>query len=107
MLHVIINLLTLKALSTPVEIYAGLGFVWLLMLTAGLASVVSRNSSGWLKVLWFILLIGLPVAGMMLYCLYCLWAADYDFLKVFGLGGRRRPDKGLPKRSVRRVKSQP
>ncbi len=106
MLQVLTNLLTLKALSTPVEVYAGLALVWLLMLAAGLASVAGRSWPLMLKLFWFAVLIFLPVAGMALYCLCCLCLADYSFLRVLGLG-RSHTRRLIAKRPERRVKGVP
>jgi Kef-type K+ transport system membrane component KefB len=106
MLQVIINLLTLKALSSPLEVYAGLGLVWLLMLAAGMASVMSRPWRLWKRMFWCVILVVLPVIGMTLYCLLSLTLADYSFLKVLGLN-RKQAVRLAKKPSDRRVKSQP
>ena len=86
MSQVIINLLTLKALSTCAEVYVGLAFVWLLMLGAGLGSVISRHWPLWLTLLWSLVLICLPVVGLLLYCGLSLLIADYSAFKMLGLG---------------------
>lgn len=106
MLQVIINLLTLKALSTSAEVYAGLAAVWLLMLAAGIASVISRTWSPALKFFWCLILLVLPVAGMTVYCLWCLFIADYSFLKVLGLSRTHR-EQVAPKPAARRASSPP
>ena len=106
MLQVIINLLTLKALSSPLEVYAGLAAVWLLMLFAGMASVYSRPWRLWKRMLWCVILTLLPVIGMALYCLLSLSHVDYSFLKVLGLN-RKQAGRLATKPSDRRVKSQP
>ena len=106
MLQVIINLLTLRALSTSAEVYLGLAAVWLLMLGAGIASVFSRAWPSWSKLVWCAVLVGMPVVGMALYCLWSLAIADYSFLKVLGFS-RKHTDQLAPKSPVRRAKSNP
>jgi hypothetical protein len=85
MLQVLINLLTLNALNTPPEVYAGLVAAWLLLVVAGIASVISQPFSRIGKIAWIILVLALPVMGMVIYCVRCLLGADYAFLKMFGL----------------------
>lgn len=85
MVQVLINFLSLNALNTPPEVYAALGVIWLILLVAGMASVFSRACSGWLKLLWLLLIVGAPVVGLLVYCVFCLVTADYSFLKLFGL----------------------
>jgi hypothetical protein len=85
MLQVIINLLTFNALNTPPEIYAGLGAAWVLLMSAGIASVVTRKCLLVVKLVWLVLIVGLPVAGLLVYCIWCVISADYSFLKMFGL----------------------
>lgn len=106
MLQVIINLLTLKALSSPFEVYAGLALVWLLMLCAGLASVLSRPWSLWVRIVWCLVLLLLPVAGMTLYCLVSLIVADYTFLKVLGFSRKQQAGYLSAKPLDRSSKSQ-
>jgi hypothetical protein len=88
MVQAIINFLTFNALNTPPEIYYGLAFVWLLLLGAGIASVLSRQGRIWLKLLWLLVLIGLPVVGLLIYSIVCVITADYGFLRLFGLHRR-------------------
>ncbi len=107
MLQVIINLLTLKALSTSAEVYAGLAAVWLLMLAAGIASVLSRTWSPALKFFWCLVLVALPVAGMAVYCLCCLFVADYSFLKVLGLSRTHREQLAPKPSAARKAPSPP
>ncbi len=106
MLQVVINLLTLRALSTPIEVYAGLVCVWLMLLVAGFTSVLSRPWSLTAKMLWCLLLTVLPVVGMTVYCLFSLTLADYSFLKMLGLSRKqtsyltaKRPDRPLKRQS--------
>jgi hypothetical protein len=85
MIQVLINFFSFNALNTPPEVYAALGSVWLLLLLAGMASVFSQNFGIWLKLLWLLLMITIPVGGLFLYSVFCLATADYSFLKMFGL----------------------
>lgn len=85
MLQAIFNFCSFNALNTPREVYFGLALAWLLLLGAGIASVISRKGQLWLKLVWLLVLAGLPVVGLFLYCLVCILTADYSFLKLFGL----------------------
>lgn len=85
MLQAIFNFCTFDALNTPREVYFGLALAWLLLLGAGIASVISRKGHLWLKLVWMLVVVGLPVVGLFLYCLVCVLTADYSFLKLFGL----------------------
>jgi len=85
MIQAIINFCTFNALNTPREVYFGLAMAWLLLLGAGIASVISRKGQLWLKLVWMLVLVGLPVVGLFVYCLVCVLTADYSFLKLFGL----------------------
>jgi hypothetical protein len=85
MLEAILNFCTFNALNTPREVYFGLAMAWLLLLGAGIASVISRKGQLWLKLVWMLVLVGLPVVGLFVYCLVCVLTADYSFLKLFGL----------------------
>jgi len=105
MLQVIINLLTLRALSTSAEAYVGVLAVWLLMLGAGFSSVFSRNWPVWLKLLWVLLLVGVPIVGMFFYCLLSLILADYSFLKLLGLN-RKSSGEMMSKQSIKRAEKQ-
>lgn len=85
MVQAIINFLTFNALNTPPEVYFGLALAWLLLLGTGVASVLSRRGSIWLKLMWLLVLISLPVVGLFVYSFVCIVTADYGFLKLFGL----------------------
>ena len=85
MLQVLINFFTLNALNTPSDVYLGLAAIWVLLLTAGIASVVSRARSAWTAAVWIVLMLGLPIVGMFVYCVWCMMSADYFFLKMIGL----------------------
>ncbi len=86
MLQILFNLLSLKALSTPIEVYLGLVVVWVMLLVAGVGSVLSHRWSAWKKIAWCLLLVAVPVVGMTFYCFLSLCWADYSFLKLLGLG---------------------
>lgn len=85
MVPAIINFLSFNALNTAPEVYFGLALAWLLLVGAGIASVLSRQGAFWLKLFWLMVLIGLPVVGLFIYSIVCVVTADYAFLKLFGL----------------------
>lgn len=85
MLQVLINFATLNALNSPPEVYIGLAAIWVLLLSAGIASVVSRARSAWVAAVWIVFILIVPIAGLFVYCVWCMLSADYSFLKMFGL----------------------
>jgi hypothetical protein len=85
MLQVLVNFLTFNALNTPPEVYFGLAAAWALLLVAGCSSIFSQRHWWLFKVLWLLMVIGVPILGLLLYCAYCLFSADYGTLKMMGL----------------------
>jgi hypothetical protein len=85
MIQLLVNFLNFQALNTPPEVYWALSGIWFLLLLAGVLSVLGRRCAWWAKAFWLLVVVGLPIVGLFLYCLYCLVAADYAFLKMFGL----------------------
>ncbi len=62
-----------------------LGVIWLMLLAAGLWSVLSQSHGLVWKILWCTALIVLPWIGMFLYSFRCVVVADFAFLKPLGL----------------------
>jgi hypothetical protein len=85
MVQVITNLLTLNALNTPPEVYWALAAAWVLIVTAGITSIASQHFSTITKIIWLLVIIAIPVAGMLLYCAYCILSAEYAIIRMLGL----------------------
>ena len=80
----ITNFLQMDVQTSIGLVYGGLALVWLIVLFAAICSIVSRPMGTVGKVAWIVLVTGLPLAGMAIYCLYSLLRADYSFLSQFG-----------------------
>jgi hypothetical protein len=83
MLQVVIRFLTLDVVSEHPAIYWGLGSVWLLLLLAAFSSLRRLDVPTKAKVLWFLFILGVPLAGLGCYAVRCLIKGDWGFLKPF------------------------
>lgn len=95
-MRVVINrFLTLSAQNVSEEVLWALGLVYLILVLVTLGSILCLKVNAAAKVAWAVLVVGLPVVGMALYCLRCLAVADYSFLGQFGikLGSRKSLSK--------------
>lgn len=81
MLQVVIRFFTLDVITEHPVVYIGLGVVWVALLLSSLLSILSYRISGLAKTLWFLLVLLLPILGLALYALRCLFVADWYFLK--------------------------
>lgn len=93
----ITNFLKMDVQTSIGLVYAGLAVVWLIVLFAAICSIVTRPMGTVAKVAWIVLVVGLPLVGMTLYCLYSLVRADYTFLQQFGLFPSPKPAQRPPK----------
>lgn len=82
----IINFVGLNPQNIIEPLYWMLAAGWLVFVCTTIFSILSRRIRGIYKVLWIVLVIFAPGAGILLYLLYSLFAADYSFLERFGLG---------------------
>lgn len=81
MLQVVIRFFTLDVITEHPVVYFGLGVVWLILLgSASLSILAQRISRPW-KVFWFLLVLLLPIAGLAIYALRCLFLGDWSFLR--------------------------
>lgn len=81
MQEVILRFLTFEVVTLHPGVYWGLALVWLLLLFAAFASVRSLPIGRLAKVLWFLLILCLPLLGLAIYALRCLFLGDWSFLK--------------------------
>lgn len=87
---------TIDPLNQHPLIYWGLAVVWLVLVGNCIASLKAQPISVAARWLWVILIIALPIIGMALYLLRCLFKADYSFLK-FIMGPPAKVRKELSK----------
>lgn len=80
----ITNFLKMDVQTSIGLVYWGLALVWLIVLIAGISSIVTRPIGVAAKVVWILLVTGVPLVGMTFYCIYSLFRADYSFLSQFG-----------------------
>lgn len=78
------NFLTFKLITiTPSGCWL-LGAVWCLLVLAGLWSVKSRHISSMHKIGWAAAIICLPIVGLWLYSVACLWNSDWEVARRMG-----------------------
>lgn len=77
--------LTFDARNVSTEIYLVLIGAYLGMLVFTISSIHGRFSSPAAARTWMIAVVFLPIVGMAAYCISCLRAADYSFLKSLGI----------------------
>lgn len=82
MIAVFIRFLTLNVVSTHPAVLWGLGFVWVVLLVASISSLRVQDLSTAKKVAWFLLILLVPIAGLAVYCLFCLARGNWSFLKT-------------------------
>ena len=87
----ITNFLTMDVQTSIGLVYVSLVVVWLIILIAGISSIVTRPMGTAGKLVWILLIVGLPLVGMAVYCLYSLFKADYSFLQQFGVFPGKKP----------------
>lgn len=94
---IITRFLTLSAQNISDEVVWALAFIYFLLVLVTLASVWSSPSGVVQKIIWTMLVLTLPVAGMALYCVRCLFRADYSWLTQMGiLSGARKFQRRHP-----------
>ena len=94
----ITNFLKMEVQTSIGLVYGALLVVWLIILIAGICSIVTRPMGIAGKLVWILLVVGLPLVGMVFYCLYSLFKADYSFLQQLGFfpGNKPAPKPKVP-----------
>ncbi len=85
MRSIITNFIGLSAETVDSYVVWSLLSVYLILVLASLHSVLTSHWKALSKCIWIILIFSLPFAGMALYCVLCLWFADYSMLKQYGI----------------------
>ncbi len=85
---VIIRFFTFDALNVIPEVYYALLIIGAFLIIISWFSIFSQKISLPAKLIWLAIVTLIPIAGMVVYCVYCLFIADYAYLKRFGLAGR-------------------
>lgn len=88
-----IRFFTIDPLNEHPLIYWGLALVWLVLVGNCIASLRVQPISVAARWLWVLLIIALPILGMALYLIRCLFKAEYTFLKfIMGPPAKIRKD---------------
>jgi hypothetical protein len=89
MIQAIFKLLLLSPETVSEEVYWAMAGIYLMLWAAAVTSILSKGLSPMGKVVWLMLITILPVLGIALHCVACLYKADYQFLKQFGIGASK------------------
>lgn len=81
MLQIVIRFLTFDVISEHWAVYWGLLAVWLMLLIAAFSSIRTLEIAGSAKVLWILFILLVPIFGLGIYALRCLFMGDWEFLK--------------------------
>lgn len=86
---VIIRFLKFDALNAIPEVYAFAAMIYVALVVITWFSVFSLKVGKFAKFFWIVVVTFIPIAGIAIYCVFCLYRADYSYLKRFGLMGGR------------------
>lgn len=64
--------------------------IWALLVLLGLWSVVGGAWKTWAKVAWSLLIIFVPILGLFVYVVTCLFTAEWELLKQLGFFSRSK-----------------
>ena len=82
MRNIVINFLSLDIKSVHPVVFWGLAIIWVLVLVSAFMSVRSLPTKTLVKVVWFVLIIAIPVLGLGIYALRCLVSANWQMFKL-------------------------
>ena len=91
MRDVVVRFFTLDALNVIPELYVVLGAIWLWILCVTWSSISSQAIPLWAKLFWALVVVSIPIAGVFLYTVFCLFRADYSYLQQMGFFLPNRP----------------
>lgn len=80
MRSIVTNFIQFNILNMNPMVYWGLAVVWLMLLLSAFMSLRSLSTPFWAKFLWFIIIVALPIMGLALYALRCLFKADWYYI---------------------------
>ncbi len=83
------NFLLMHVHNSSLVVQVMLGVIWVMLLAAGVWSVVSQPQGVLWKFLWCTALIVLPWLGLFVYSFRCVVVSDFAFLKPLGLRARK------------------
>ena len=83
MRQVIIDFLFFRAQNSNPMIYIGLAVVYLVMLGCSISSISKESYGRGTKIFYIALVLAIPIVGMLMYTLHCIWKADYSAVLRF------------------------
>jgi hypothetical protein len=96
MRETLFRFLTLEPMNADPKILWVMAGIWVLLIFNCIASLRYGALSQAARWSWFLIIVLLPIVGMTLYLLRCIFRADYSFLK-FVLGPPKKVNSQLPK----------
>lgn len=85
---VITRFFKFDALNAIPEVYTYALVIYVALIIITWFSIRSMELHWLSKFAWFVVVTFVPIIGPAVYCVYCLFKADYSYLKRFGLAGR-------------------
>ena len=80
----IVRFLTLNVQSEIPYIYVAMACVWVVMVVAAGFSLRSQTFRARWKFAWMALILILPLVGMSLYAIFCIFRSDFSVLNQLG-----------------------
>lgn len=74
------NLFEMNPQNLILEVYVGLALIWIMVLVAGLWSILTSRTSGWIKAFWALVIIALPLVGVLAYAFFSALQLDFRLL---------------------------
>lgn len=98
MRDVLTNLLKLQ----PQNLIPGVNyiavFIWLMVVGCSLFSIRSQKFGAIAKIFWGLVVVGIPMVGLLIYCAYCLTKVEFTLFPSFagakGAQGPAGPSRG-------------
>jgi len=84
---VITRFFKFDALNAIPEVYNYLLLIYAALVIITWFSIRSQEMHWLGKSFWFLVVTFIPIVGSAAYAVYCLFKADYSYLKRFGVGG--------------------
>lgn len=81
MREIVFRFLTFDALNDHVMVHVGLIVTWIILIIAAIMSLRQQSISLTAKWIWFGLILCVPILGLAVYTMRCLFTADFGFLK--------------------------
>lgn len=83
------NLMDMNPQNLVMEVYVSLLVIWLMVVVATLWSIFAARMPGLLKAFWALLVVGVPLAGVFLYALFCVTRLDLRMLTARAQAARQ------------------